>query len=344
MKGNKLKYIIIFVIGIFIYSLTFYIYQIFNTPNFQVDSENRSFYIYEGATFDDVRDALYEGKYVNDVLSFALLSKLMNYDDLVKPGHYIIESNATNVEVIRMLRAGEQTPVNITFNNVRLLGELPKKVCRTIQLDTTTLDSALFAPQTPAKYGFTKASFPAMFIPNTYEVYWTISAEGFLDKMKAAYDRFWSEERLSKANDIDLTPVEVSILASIVQAEAKHNDEAPVIAGLYMNRLQKGMLLQADPTLVFALGDFSIQRVLNKHKAIDSPYNTYKYPGLPPGPINLPSLTMLKAVLNYEDHDYLYMCAKPDFSGYHNFTSSLSQHLRNARAFQRALNNARIYE
>jgi len=162
--------------------------------------------------------------------------------------------------------------------------------------------------------------------------------------MKQEYDKFWNDTRKLKADAAGLTPVEVSVLASIVQSETKHREEAPVVAGLYINRLKRGMLLQADPTLVFALGDFTIQRVLNKHKEIDSPYNTYKYKGLPPGPIRLPSVPMLEAVLNHENHNHLYMCAKPDFSGYHNFTASLNQHLRNARRFQQALNKAKIYE
>lgn len=344
MKGRNLKYIILFVIGIFIYSFSFYIYQIFNTPNFRVEKQDKEFYIHSGATFDDVRNTLKEGDYLNDVLSFAFLSKLMNYDELVKPGHYIIKKNSTNTEIIKMLRAGEQTPVNLTFSNVRTLQELSDIVAQNIEISSETLDSVLFDPETPGKYGFNAHSFRSMFIPNTYEVYWTISAKGFLDKMKREYDKYWNDKRKQQAKEIGLSPVEVSVLASIVKAETKHREEAPVIAGLYINRLHKGMLLQADPTLIFALGDFTIQRVLNKHKEIDSPYNTYKYKGLPPGPINFPSIPMLDAVLNYEHNNYLYMCAKPDFSGYHNFTASLSQHLRNARKFQNALNNAQIYK
>ena len=183
-----------------------------------------------------------------------------------------------------------------------------------------------------------------MFIPNTHEVYWTISAEQLLEKFKKEYDKFWNEGRLAKAKVLNMTPVEVSILASIVQAETRHNDESPRIAGLYLNRLKMGMPLQADPTLIYAIGNFDIQRVLNVHKEIDSPYNTYKYAGLPPGPINFPSIISIDAVLNHEEHNYIYMCAKEDFSGYHNFTASLREHNNNARKFQQALNRARIYQ
>ena len=176
-----------------------------------------------------------------------------------------------------------------------------------------------------------------MFIPNTYEVYTNISSEQLVERMYEEYDKFWTEERRQKAQAIGLTPFEVSTLASIVQAESVREDEAPIIASLYMNRLEKGMPLQADPTLVFAVGDFSLKRVLNEHKEIDSPFNTYKYPGLPPGPINMPMIKSLEAVLNHVDTDYYYMCAKEDFSGRHNFTNDYQEHMRNAARYQRAL-------
>lgn len=343
MKTRKSIIIALAVVAIMFISFSFYFYQILFTPNFLVDKEDKSFYIHTGATFKEVRNALYDGYYLNDAISFSFLAKLMDYDEAVKPGHYVIEKNSTNIEVIRKLRAGAQTPVNITFSNVRLLKELSEKICDNIQLDPAELDSLLFDPKTAKKYGFDQETFRCMFIPNTYEVYWTISAEELLDRFKEEYEKFWDEERQKKAEQMGLTPVEVCVLASIVQAETRHAEESPRIAGLYLNRIKRGMLLQADPTLIYAVGDFTIQRVLNIHKAIDSPYNTYKFTGLPPGPINFPSIISLDAVLNYEKNDYLFMCAKEDFSGYHNFTSSLSQHLRNARKFQQALNEAKIF-
>jgi UPF0755 protein len=176
-----------------------------------------------------------------------------------------------------------------------------------------------------------------MFIPNTYEVYYNITPAQLIDRMHDEYELFWNEERRKKAEAIGLTTVEVSVLASIVQAETIKRDEAPVIAGLYINRLKKGIPLQADPTLVYAVGDFTLKRVLNEHKEVDSPYNTYKYRGLPPGPINMPEITSIDAVLNYKPSNYLYMCAREDFSGYHNFTSNLAEHNRNAHRYQQAL-------
>jgi len=344
MKARKILIVILFVFVIFFISFSFYFYQVFNTANFLVDGADKGFNIHANETFPEVRDRLYDEYYLQDVLSFSLLARLMKYDQNVKPGHYIIKANSTNYDVIKMLRAGEQTPVLITFSNVRLLEELSEKICAGIELDSKEFDSVLLNENTPPKYGFNKESFRCMFIPNTYEVYWTISKEKLLDKFKEEYDIFWNSSRLQKAKEINLTPVEVSVLASIVQAEARHNDESPIIAGLYLNRLKKGMPLQADPTLIYATGDFEIQRVLNIHKSIDSPYNTYKYAGLPPGPINFPSVISIDAVLNHDKNNYLYMCAKEDFSGYHYFTASLSEHLKNARKFQNALNKARIYQ
>ncbi len=343
MKTRKIFVIVLVVLMIMFISFSFYAYQIVYTPNLLVDQEDREFYIYHGDTFEDVKEGLYPD-YVNDLMSFAFMAKLMNYQENVKPGKYTIKANATNYETIKMLRGGEQTPVNITFSNVRLLEELSEKVCDNIELEAAQFDYLLFDPETPEKFGFDRESFRTMFIPNTHEVYWTISAEQLLEKFKKEYDKFWNESRMDKAIALNMSPAEVSVLASIVQAETRHNDESPRIAGLYLNRLKMGMPLQADPTLIYAVGNFEIQRVLNVHKEIDSPYNTYKYAGLPPGPINFPSIISIDAVLNHEDHKYIYMCAREDFSGYHNFTASLREHNNNARKFQQALNRARIYQ
>jgi len=344
MTRRKILVVFLIIGTVMLSSFSFYGYQVLYAPNFQVEKGDRYLYIKTGSSFRDVQKLVYDERYLNDPVSFAFLSKLMDYDELLRPGKYLIKSNANNLETIRMLRAGEQTPVNITFNNVRLIEELSDKVCMNIELSSDTLDQYLFDPTVPKKYDFNRYTFPCMFIPNTYEVYWNINAEKLLDRLHREYIAFWNAERRQKAKDLELSPVEVSILASIVQAESKHNDESPVIAGLYLNRLKKGILLQADPTLVYAIGDFSIQRVLNKHKEVDSPYNTYMYAGLPPGPINFPTIQSIDAVLNYQKNDYLYMCAKDDFSGYHNFSSDLSAHLNNARKYQRALDKARLFE
>jgi UPF0755 protein len=190
--------------------------------------------------------------------------------------------------------------------------------------------------------GFTPTTIKAMFIPNTYEVYWNISAENLIERMKREYDAFWTESRRELAQKIRLTPLEVSILASIIEEESAMTDEYPTIAGLYINRLHRGMPLQADPTVKYALGDFTIQRMLKEHLQVDSPYNTYLYTGLPPGPLRIPSPKGLESVLNYQKHNYLYMCAKEDFSGRHNFAVSLSEHNRNAERYHAELNRRGI--
>jgi UPF0755 protein len=338
-------FLIIFMVGsIMMISFVFYGYQILFAPNIQVDKPDTYLDIYPGTAFSDVQEILYDRRIVNDPVSFGFLSRIMRYDENIKAGHYLIQSNSTNIEAIRMLRAGEQEPVDITFSNVRLLQELPEKLCHNIALTPGEFATALLSESTAEGYGFSPETFPCMFIPNTYEVYWTIGAQDLLDRLHREYEQFWSEDRIDKASTLGLSKVEVSILASIVQAESRHYDESPVIAGLYLNRLRKGMLLQADPTLVYAMGDFSINRVLNAHKSIDSPYNTYKYAGLPPGPINLPSIRSIDAVLNYTKHEYLYMCARDDFSGYHHFSETLSAHLRYARQYQQALDRAGLFK
>ncbi len=331
------------VFSISLSSFSFYVYQVINSPNILVDKEPRYIYIPTGSDFKKVQNILYQGRYVNDLVAFSFLSKIMDYDELIKPGKYLLKSNMNNRDVIKMLRAGEQVPVNITFNNVRLLEDLPPKICQGIELEPNELQPKLEDSLTWQKFGFDYHTFKCMFIPNTYEVYWTIRAEELLDRMHAEYGSFWNQSRKKRADSIGLTPNEVYILASIVKAECKMIDEAPVIAGLYINRLHRNYRLQADPTVVYANKDFSITRVLNIHKEIDSPYNTYRYRGLPPGPINMPEILYIDAVLNYEKHNFLYMVAKEDFSGYHHFSKNLNEHLAYAARYQRALNRQGIY-
>ena len=243
----------------------------------------------------------------------------------------------TNLQALRLFRSGKQEPVRITFNNVRLIPELAEKITRNLNMTSEEFQVALISFAMSNTDGFNKDNIIAMFIPNTYEVYYNVSPDALVKRMYREYESFWTPERKEKAKQTGLTQIEVSILASIVQAETIREDDAPIIAGLYLNRLKKGIALQADPTLKFAVGDFSLKRILNVHKEIDSPYNTYLHPGLTPGPINMPELYSLEAVLNYTPSDYYYMCAKEDFSGNHNFTNSYSEHLRNATRYQNAL-------
>lgn len=327
-------FLLVAILGI---SFTFYGFQIVYTPNFLVDAEDRDILIKDDMSFKDIQRIFHEERYVDDLVSFSFLAKVMGYTDNIKPGRYIIRKGMTNIEVVRMLRAGDQVPVNITFNNVRLPGELAEKITKTLSMTPHEFEAALVAFAMSNSDGFTKDNMLSMFIPNTYQVYYNVKPDALVERMHGEYNNFWNEERRAKAKAIGFTPLEVSVLASIVQAESVRADEAPVIAGLYINRLKKGIPLQADPTLVFAVGDFSLKRVLNVHKEIDSPYNTYRNAGLPPGPINLPEIRTLDAVLNYTPSDYIYMCAKEDFSGRHNFTSSHQEHINNAIRYQRAL-------
>jgi UPF0755 protein len=318
-------------------SFAFYGYQICYTPNVLVEKKDRQIVIPRGAKFKDVQAIFHEQNLVQDLISFSFLSRLMDYDENIKSGRYLLRSNMTNIQVIRLLRSGQQEPVKITFNNVRLITELSEKITKNLMMKPEEFEAALIQFAMTNKYGFNKDNVLTMFIPNTYEVYYQSSPQEVIDKLYSEYKDFWNADRRSKADKLGMTPVEVSILASIVQAESVKKEEAPVIASLYLNRLKKGMPLQADPTLVFAVGDFSLKRVLNEHKEINSPYNTYKYAGLPPGPINMAEIRSIDAVLNFTPSDYLYMCAKEDFSGNHNFTSDYQQHMNNAIKYQRAL-------
>jgi UPF0755 protein len=266
----------------------------------------------------------------------------MKYPENIKPGKYEIDSKLNYLELIRMLRSGKQVPVKLTFNNIRLKTDFAERIGAQLMFDSSTLLERLNDSTVDADLGFDAETILTMFIPNTYEMYWNTSVDDFLERMKKEYKRFWTQERLEKAEEIHLSPVEVSVLASIVEEETARKAEFPVVAGLYINRLRKGMLLQADPTVKFAVGDVTLKRILNYHLQIDSPYNTYKNPGLPPGPIRLPSISAIDGVLNYREHAYLYMCAKEDFSGEHNFAVTLSEHSANARRYQEALNKNHI--
>jgi UPF0755 protein len=290
------------------------------------------------ATYEQVLDSLKKHEIIQDYTAFEWVAKRKNYAKLIKSGKYLLDKGLNTNEILNMLRSGNQQPVQVTFNNLRFISELAGAVSKYIQPDSVELLKKFTDPATFEKYGFTESTFHCMFIPNTYEFYWTTTADQFLERMSMEYKHFWNEERRNKATELGLTPEEVMTVASIVQEESNKKDEKPIIAGLYLNRIKRGMPLQADPTVKFALGNFHIKRVLNSHLAIDSPYNTYKYPGLPPGPINFPEIASINAVLNATKTAYIYMCAREDFSGYHNFAKTLSAHNENARKYREALN------
>lgn len=343
MKNRKILLIGLVVFSVLLTSFTYYAYQIVFTPNILVEQEDRSIIIRPNETFEQLRNRLYEEKIIGDMISFSFLSKLMDYQETIKPGHYVLKKGMTNLEAIRMLRSGMQTPVNVTFHNVRTKESLAEEVSRNLMAEEDELIRLMNDSATVARYGFDTLNIVSMFLPNTYEFFWTTTAEEVFERMHKEYEKFWTEDRLAKAEKRGLDPKEVSVLASIVKAETSKRDEMPRVAGVYLNRLDRNMRLEADPTLIFAAGDFTIRRVLNEHKEIDSPYNTYKHAGLPPGPINVPSITAIDAVLDAEDHKFIFFCAREDFSGYHNFAATYSEHLRNARKWQQALNRQKVY-
>lgn len=296
------------------------------------------------ATYQQVIDSLKKHDLIIDYEAFNWVAKRKKYDQLVKPGKYLLDMGLNTNQIVNMLRSGNQEPVKLTFNNLRFFSELAADISKYIQPDSLQLIKLFNDSTTYEKFGFNRYTFHCMFIPNTYEFYWTTTADQFLERMWMEYKRFWNSERREKAATLGLTPEEVMTVASIVQEETNKSDEKPIIAGLYLNRIKRGMLLQADPTVKYALHNFNIKRVLNSHLAVDSPYNTYKYPGLPPGPINFPEISSIDAVLNAAKTPYLYMCARQDFSGYHNFAKTLAAHLINAKKYKEALDSLKIFQ
>jgi UPF0755 protein len=320
-------------------------YKAIYLPNVFLNAKKSEYvYIPTGSKVEDVSRILHENGIIINKATFEWVAEQKNYKNHIHPGRYLVKNLMSNNKLVDLLRSGEQEPLKITFNNIRTKDQLVTKVSALLEADSAEFHHLMHDKDfLNNKFGLNEAAILTMFIPNTYEFFWNTSAEQFLERMAKEYKSFWTEERKSRARSIGLSQTEVSVLASIVQAEqSRHNDEKPIIAGLYLNRLKKGMLLQSDPTLIYALGDFTIKRVLNIHKEVESPFNTYKYKGLPPGPINLPEISSLDAVLNFQKHDFIYMCAKEDFSGYHSFSKTYDQHLNYARKYQAALNKRKI--
>ncbi len=290
------------------------------------------------AGFEQLVDSLSMNGFLKHETFFLWAARHENLPDNVHPGRYAIEPGMNNKALARKLAMGWQDPLNLTISGtIRTFEKLASVMSRRLEIDSASMLMYLRNDSLIRSFGFDSVSLRGMFIPNTYEVFWNVSGEELLERMHTEYEKFWNKDRLDKASKIGLTPHQVSTLASIVHEETKKTDEMPVVAGVYMNRLRTGMPLQADPTLIFAARDYSIRRVLKSHMRIESPYNTYKYKGLPPGPISIPPIEALDAVLNYTRHNYIYFCAREDFSGYHNFASNLKDHNRNARKFQQAL-------
>ncbi len=308
-----------------------------------VSGKQKYLYVKTGYVFEDlVTDFRYK-EILNDIGTFWEAAEAMNLQGALKPGKYLLKEGMNNRTLINMLKAGNQEPVRLKFQNLRKKENLAGLISKNLEIDSVAFMRLLDSTAYVTKFGFDKETVYTMFIPNTYEMYWNTSPEHFFEKMNAEYLKFWNEKRQQKAMALNLTATQVYILASIVDSEALYDKEMPTIAGLYLNRLKRGILLQADPTVIYANGDFSVKRVTNSLLAVDSRYNTYKYAGLPPGPIMMPSINAIDAVLNKEDNNYIYMCAREDFSGYHNFAETVEQHNINANNYREALNKRNIF-
>ncbi len=342
INKNKIVVIILVIVVIITGIIGFSFYMNVKKPNVDLGSADSIFiYIPTGSKYDEVKDIL--TPYLINVNSFEWVVEKKNYKNAIKPGKYKVKHGMSNNSLVNLLRSGKQTPVKVVFNKVRTKEAFVGVISQQLEVDSVKLLNMLNDSDFLLKYNKDLHTALTMFIPNTYELYWNTGEEKFIDRMNKESERFWNEKRLNKARKLGLTSEQVYVLASIVEEETIKQDELSKVAGVYMNRLNKGMRLQADPTVRFALADFEVKRILTKHLDIESPYNTYRVNGLPPGPICLPSLKTIDAVLEYEKHSYLYFCAKPDFSGYHAFAKTLVQHNENARQYQRALNKNRIY-
>ena len=300
-------------------------------------AEKYVLYVYPDMTSAQVQDSLLARAGVIRPRSLSRCFDKMEVAAKMKPGRYVVENSATSIYVARMLVFGWQTPQNMTLSGtIRSKGRMAQKISAQMMVDSLAVDTALNDPEFLADYGFTPENVFAMILPDTYQMFWTASVKEIFDRLKKEYDVFWNEDRLAKAKKHKLTPMQVSVVASIVSGETLKPFEYPVIAGVYLNRYRKGMKLQADPTVCFCF-DYKLDRVLKKHLTVDSPYNTYKYVGLPPAPINVPPKACLEAVLEPADHKYIYFCASPAFDGTHRFAVSYTEHMKNARSFQREL-------
>ena len=303
--------------------------------------EERELYVGRDVEYETLLDSLKPS--IKHHFAFDLYAKRLALSDSYKVGHYVIEDGMNVIEIVRMLKLGLQTPVNVTMNNVKIPAQLAGKLAKQIEADSVEIVEVLTDKALAKELGFdSPLTMFSIFLPNTYEFYWTVKPREFVERMYREYKRFWDGARDEKRKRSGLDRVEVATLASIVYEETRKVDEMPRVAGVYINRLKTGMPLQADPTIKYALQDFGMRRILNRHLKTPSPYNTYINKGLPPSPICMPSIEAIDAVLNFEKHQYLFFCARPTFDGYHNFAKNYSEHLRNARAYQAELNRRNI--
>lgn len=302
------------------------------------NTETAYIYIDTDDNIDSVRSKIIQEASPSNLAAFDMIVSVYKLDKDLRTGRYAIAPDASVLDIIRNIRNHHQSPIMLVIPSVRTVEDLAGRISHKLMIDSTDIASTLKNEDVCKSLGYTTATVSAMFIPNTYEVWWDMSVDEFLSRMKRENNTFWNAERTKKADEMGMTKEEIVTLASIVDEETANNGEKPRIAGLYLNRLKTDMPLQSDPTVKYALGNFALRRILNVHLNVESPYNTYRVNGLPPGPIRIPSIAGIDAVLNHEHHNYLYMCAKEDFSGTHNFASTYSQHLSNARKYAAALN------
>lgn len=342
-KTTKILWSIVIIVFVVV-SLTIYkSWDIFFSKNIDLKGEkSKIIFVPTNSNFDQLVEILANEGGLISKSNFIFTAKRKSFGANVRPGRYRIKNNMSNNSLVNMLRSGNQEPLQLKFNNLRTIDEFCERISSVLEFSSEDLCKLLKNDSIAKQYGFELEEFKAMFIPNTYEVFWNITPEKFLERMHREYKRFWNEERLKKAELIPLSPIEVSILASIVESETNRRDEKSRVAGLYINRLRKGMKLEADPTVKFAIGNFELRRILLRHLKHESPYNTYLHTGLPPGPIRISEPHSIDAVLNYEQHNYIFMCAKYDFSGYHAFAKTHAEHMRNARKYHQALNKRGI--
>lgn len=329
--------------GTIVLIIVFIIYRLLFGVSVAPVKNGLPLYIPSGSSYSQVMDSVQSNLEIRNPEFLNWLAIKKGYPENIKPGRYIIKEPLSANELINILRSGRQTPVRITFNNIRTLNQLAGKFGRQLETDSVKVLDFFTDESNYRNAGFSKETIISLFIPDTYEFFWNTAPEGIYQRLLKEYDRFWNEERIAKARVKGLSRTEVSILASIIDDEVTKKDEKPRIAGVYLNRLKRGIPLQACPTIKFAMNDFTITRVLKVHLETVSPYNTYKFRGFPPGPIGCPSIEGIDAVLNAEEHDYLFFAAKADFSGYHNFSRTLSEHNRYAAEYQRELNKRKIF-
>lgn len=300
-------------------------------PNF---TEVQHVYVYPDMSLEEVKEGILAGGHVKKPAS---LKRVFKEIKAVKPGHYLVDSTCSSMYVKRMLERGWQTPVNLTLSgSIRRTSDLVRKIDAQMMVDSAEVAAFVSSDDSLSRYGIKRPHLFALIIPDTYQIMWTASVPEIMDRLVEQRNAWWTEERKAAAQKQGLTPLEVSVLASIVDGETKHVPEQPAVAAVYLNRLRSGMKLQADPTVAYCF-DYRLNRILKSHLLVDSPYNTYQHMGLPPGPVSCPPKSCLEAVLHPDSHHYLFFCADPAFNGTHRFASSYAEHLTNARAFQRAL-------